>query len=225
MIAQTYFLARQARPMLSSVSIQGSQSSARAHNETDMGDSDHVPALQAIVSCLLGPRQSQSPPFLIHLSGTAIVSDYQSPTYLGKLNPKVWSDVNDLTTISTLPDSAPHRATEKLLFDTVRDHSDKVRIAIVCPPDIYGSGKGLAKTWSALVPMFIAEAKKLEDGSGRVFYHGDGANTRSWVHIDELMTLYLKLVEAAAEGGEGAEWNDKVCSPCGERPCRHHNNS
>jgi hypothetical protein len=96
------------------------------------------------------------------------------------------------------------------------DHNDKIRIAIVCPPDIYGPGKGLAKTSSALIPMFIAEAKKLEGGSGRVFYYGEGTNTRSWVHIDELTALYLKIVEAAAGGGEGAEWNDKVCFLAGE---------
>ncbi|KAF2654419.1 nucleoside-diphosphate-sugar epimerase [Lophiostoma macrostomum CBS 122681] len=172
-----------------------SSAAAQADVVVHMGNSDHLPALQAILDGLVHSRQSRSPPFLIHLSGSAI------------LNPKVWSDVDDLSTVSTLPDSAPHRPAEKLLLDTVRDHGGNINIAIVCPPDIYGPGKGLAKTWSATVPMFVAEAKKLEDG--RVFYHEEGTNTKSWVHIDDLMTLYLKLVEAAANRGEGAEWGAK----------------
>ena len=109
-----------------------------------------------------------------------------------------------------MPDAAIHRITEKLLFDTAKDHGDKVNVAIVCPPDIYGPGKGLAKTWSALVPLFIDQAKKLDDGAGRTFYYNEGTNARSWVHIDDLMRVYVKLVEAAIKGGEGAEWGEKV---------------
>jgi nucleoside-diphosphate-sugar epimerase len=78
----------------------------------------------------------------------------------------------------------------------------------MCPPDIYGKGKGLAKTRSVFVPMFIAESKKL---GNRTFYFNEGTNTRSWVHIDDLMQVYLKLVEAAASGGEGATWGLEVC--------------
>lgn len=67
----------------------------------------------------------------------------------------------------------------------------------MCPPDIYGKGKGLAKTHSAFVPFFVQEVRRL---GGKVFYYGDGTNTRSWVHIDDLMRVYLKVVEAAAAG-------------------------
>ncbi|KAF2249754.1 NAD(P)-binding protein [Trematosphaeria pertusa] len=166
------------------------------------GNSDHEPSLSAIITGLL---KRSSPGFLLHLSGTGIVSDWADPTYLGKLNPKIWSDIDDLGEISSLPEHALHRNTEKMLNATIADHSDKVNIAIMCPPDIYGRGRGrgLAKTWSAFVPFFVKESMGL---GGKVFYYGEGMNTRSWVHIDDLMIVYLKVVEAAAAGGGGFGW-------------------
>ncbi|KAF2873538.1 NAD(P)-binding protein [Massariosphaeria phaeospora] len=163
------------------------------------GNSDHEPSLNAIIAGLL--RRS-TPGFLMHLSGTAVVVDLHAEKYLGKAEPKIWSDTSNLADIWALPDTAPHRNTEKILNETVAKHGDKINIAIMCPPDIYGRGKGLAKTWSAYVPMFIDEAKKL----GAAFYYGDGSNFKSWVHIEDLMHWYLKVVEAAASGGGGLDW-------------------
>lgn len=158
------------------------------------GDSDHEPSLRAIISGLL---KRSTPGYLLHLSGTGIVSDWAEEEHLGKLNPKIWSDISSLDEIKSLPAHALHRNTEVILHETVRDYSGKVKIAVMCPPDIYGKGKGLVKTRSAFVPMFINEVQKLD---GKVFYYGEGTNTRSWVHIDDLMKVYLKVVEAAASG-------------------------
>ena len=166
------------------------------------GDSDHEPSLKAILSGLL---TRPTPGYLLHLSGTGIVSEWADEQSLGKANPKTWSDVSSIDEIRNLPARALHRNTEVILHDTVRDHGDKINIAIMCPPDIYGKGKGLAKTHSALVPMYIQEIQNL---GGKVFYYGEGGNLRSWVHIDDLMVLYLKVVEAAAAGKAGECFND-----------------
>jgi nucleoside-diphosphate-sugar epimerase len=158
------------------------------------GDSDHEASLNALLAGLL---QKPTPGYLIHLSGTGIVSDWATPTYLGSLNPKIWSDIDSLPEIANLPAGALHRNTETILHSHIAHSADKVNIAIMCPPDIYGKGKGLAKTQSALIPMFVNETLKAADK--RPFYVNDGTNTRSWVHIDDLMKLYTRVVEAAAE--------------------------
>ena len=134
------------------------------------------------------------------------MADWHDPTYLGKLNPKVWSDIDDLDSISTRPDGELHRHTEKYIFESAAKHGDRLKTAIICPPDIYGPGRGPGKTQSVYFPVFWDEIQKV----GSPFYAGDGANTRSWVHIEDLMTVYLKLVEAAVAGGEGAEWGREV---------------
>lgn len=181
------------------ISSAAEQADIVVHN----GDSDHEASLNAIIEGLL--RRS-TPGYLLHLSGTGIVSDWAEERYLGKLNPKVWSDVSSLDEIKSLPDGALHRNTEKILHSTVAQHSSKINIAVMCPPDIYGRGRGLAKTHSALIPVFVKESLALD--GGRVFYHGEGTNTRSWVHIDDLMRLYVSVVEAAAAGNKEFGWNE-----------------
>lgn len=164
------------------------------------GDSDHVGALNAIIAGLL---RRPTPGYLIHLSGTGIISDWKSTENLGKLNPKIWSDLDpqSLQEIRSLPDTAIHRETEKLLNSTTQKHGHRVNIAIMCPPDIYGKGKGLGKTRTVMTPLFL---KETQDLGGRVFFHADGTNTRSWVHIEDLMRMYLHVVEAAVSGSEDA---------------------
>jgi nucleoside-diphosphate-sugar epimerase len=128
---------------------------------------------------------------------------------LGKLNPKVWSDIDDIDAITSLPDQALHRNVDKIIQEAAAANGEKLKTAIICPPDIYGPGRGPGKTHSVYVPVFFDEIKK----SGTAFYAGEGKNTRSWVHIEDLMTVYLKLVEAAVAGGSGADWGREVRLP------------
>ncbi|KAH7412282.1 hypothetical protein DE146DRAFT_642740 [Phaeosphaeria sp. MPI-PUGE-AT-0046c] len=155
------------------------------------GDSDHISSLNALLTGLLS---KPTPGYLIHLSGTGIVSDWRTPTQLGTLNPKIWSDLTDVASIASLPAEELHRPTEELLHRYIAQHSDKVHIAIMCPPDIYGRGQGPGKTASALIPMFVNLI--LSSEHKQPFYVGDGTNTRSWVHVYDLMRLYLHVLDA-----------------------------
>ena len=146
--------------------------------------------------------------FLIHLGGTGVVADWQKPDYIGRLNPKIWSDIENIDEITSLPDQALHRNVDKIILDAGTKHSDKLKTAIVCPPDIYGPGSGPGRAASVYFPAFFKEIKQI----GLPFYAGEGTNTRSWVHIDDLMQVYLKLVEAAVAGGGNADWGKEVFS-------------
>jgi nucleoside-diphosphate-sugar epimerase len=159
------------------------------------GDSDHEPSLNALLAGLL---QRATPGYLLHLSGSGIVSDWNSTTHLGCLNPKTWSDISSLDEIANLPSGELHRSTESMLHHHMSSPSSnsKINIAILCPPDIYGPGTGPGKTSSALLPMYVAEI--LKSPQKRAFYVCEGTNTRSWVHINDLTSLYLHVVEAAA---------------------------
>ncbi|KAF9698654.1 hypothetical protein EKO04_003757 [Ascochyta lentis] len=161
------------------------------------GNSDHSGSLNAIIA---GLERRSSPGYLIHLSGTGIVSDWSSPTHLGRLNPKVWSDASasDLQEIRNLPNTALHRNTEVILHQTIRESTEKINVAIMCPPDIYGRGKGLFKTQSALIPLCVKESKTLgrvflvgkarNDGKETQQYFGENgyhfASTQEWSHLD-----------------------------------------
>jgi nucleoside-diphosphate-sugar epimerase len=193
--------------------IQGDYSSteliASAAEKADIvlhnGDSDHEPSLNAIISGLL--RRS-TPGYLIHLSGAGLISDWADTERLGTPSPKIWSDVSSLPEIRQIPTTAAtaalHGNTEAILHDTVAKHADKINIAIMCPPDIYGKGKGLGKTHSAYVPFFVKAVLRLQDR--RVFYYNQGTNLRGWVHIDDVMRLYLHVVETAASGKNSEQY-------------------
>ena len=163
------------------------------------GNSDHEASIKALIAGLL---KRESPSFLLHLGGTGVVADWRSDDYRGGLNPKVWSDIEDVNSIWSLPDNALHRNVDKIIQKAAEQHGDKLKTAIICPPDIYGPGKGLARSQSVYFPTLYAESVKL----GHTFYANSGKNSRSWVHINDLMTVYLRLVEAAAKGGDGKDW-------------------
>jgi nucleoside-diphosphate-sugar epimerase len=134
------------------------------------------------------------------------VADWRDPTYLGKLSPKIWSDIDDLDEITSRPDGELHRNVDKIIQKAASEHGEKLKTAIMCPPDIYGPGRGPGRTQSSHIPAEWNEIQKI----GHPFYAGDGTNTKSWVHMDDLMALYLNVVEAAAAGGKGADWGKEV---------------
>jgi len=162
------------------------------------GNSDHMPAVEAVLKgCARNPNVS----YMIHLSGTGTIADFMMfPT--GDYNSQIWSDTKNIKDIQSLPDYALHRPVDKLLQDFAVEHGDNVKVAIICPPDIYGTGTGTVKKTSWYVPVYVAEILK----RGYSFYLGKGENTRGMVHVEDLAELYVLLVEDAVAGGKRADW-------------------
>jgi nucleoside-diphosphate-sugar epimerase len=134
-----------------------------------------------------------------------VIADWKDGDY-GELNPKVWSDIDDIGTLTSMPDWALHRSVEKLIQSTAAEHGDKLKCAIICSSGVYGRGRGLVRTQSLYMPDFYDEIVKL----GAAFYTGSGGNRRGWVHMDDLMQVYLGLVDAAVAGGGNAIWGVEV---------------
>lgn len=135
------------------------------------------------------------------------MADFHDPEYLGRENPKLWSDVDDLEAITSLPERALHRPVDKIIQDAARAHADKLKTAIVCPSSIYGRGKGLGRTETVYFKTFLNEMKQQ---GGVPFYVKEGGNLQGWVELDDLMNAYLRLTEAAAAKGKGADWGVEV---------------
>lgn len=168
----------------------------------DGGNSKHQGAIKAHMAGLLR-RDSTS--FFIRLGGTGIIADFLTGPY-GELNPKVWSDIDDLDTLTSLPDTTPHRPVEKIIQAAAEEHGDKLKCAIICASGIHGKGRGMVRQQSLWMPDFYSEVIKF----GATFYTGTGGNSRGWTHIDDLMGIYLALVDDAAQGGGAADWGKAV---------------
>ena len=83
-----------------------------------VGNPKHIPSLAAHIAGLLRGSDSS---FLIRLAGTGIIADWQTGPY-GELNPKFWSEIDDIDTITNLPDENLHRPADKILQLTANEH-------------------------------------------------------------------------------------------------------
>lgn len=166
---------------------------------------------QAIIEGLAA-HPSSTQKYYIHTSGTAILcyQDMDRGTY-GEASHKVYDDIADVAEITSLPDHALHRNVDKLVLSAGSGLSPAqqnggrdgpIKTAIVCPPTIYGTGRGQGNTRSQQLPN-LAKAF-LERGSG--FYVGEGKTYWTNVHVHDLSELYVKLVEDASNGGKKATW-------------------
>ncbi|KAK4949341.1 hypothetical protein LTR10_011959 [Elasticomyces elasticus] len=168
-------------------------------------NADHTVAANAIVAGLAA-RTAERPGFFIHTSGTGILlfTDIRTKTF-GEASEKVYDDLEHVSEVTSLPDDAPHRHVDKIILAAGTDHSDRIKTAIVCPPTIYGNGRGPGNKISHQLPALCKST--IEHGTGIQV----GAGKTYWgnVHVHDLSTLYLKLVEEAAHGGSTAEWEGK----------------
>jgi nucleoside-diphosphate-sugar epimerase len=183
----------------------------KAASEVDIvvqcGSSDHLGAVTALLFGVVAgaKKRGGAAGYYIHLSGTGILSDFKDPdgkSYRGRENPKRYSDVADIGEVTSRSSGSLHQHTDLRIQEYADKYDDVMRTAIICPPDIYGRGYGPVKTSSVYFPAFVKEIKKL----GYAFYCNEGANLRGWVHIDDLMQVYVKIIEAAAIHDKNVTW-------------------
>jgi nucleoside-diphosphate-sugar epimerase len=167
----------------------------------DLGDIDH-PGCAAAILQGLSNKEGQS--FLIHLTGTGCISDEREQTWEGKYNPHVWNDIEEIKEIYDLPDSAQHHVIDKNIMNA---SNDLLHTAIICPPDIYGQNTGLGSRATFLVPDYVKVLLERK----QAFYLGAGENMRAITHINDVVDLFLILLDQAIKGGGTAQWGKEVC--------------
>lgn len=146
------------------------------------------------------------PGFYIHCGGTGILLwDDMSTSTFGESSDKIYDDMDGVSAVTSFPDEAPHRKTDKMILATGKEHGDRAKVAIVCPPTIYGIGRGPDNTRSHQLPELARVT--MEKGYG--VQVGAGKTLWSNVHVHDLSDLFLQLTENAAAGGSLAEWPGK----------------
>ncbi|KAH6975853.1 hypothetical protein EDB80DRAFT_740382 [Ilyonectria destructans] len=138
--------------------------------------------------------------YAIHLSGADNICylDLNTETY-GKAGDRVFNDLTDLEEILAPSNKAPHREVDVAILEAAKKGG---KTAIVCPPTIYGPGRGPGNKRSIQVPELAS--RTLQRGKAITVKGGD--NIWNSVHIHDLAKLFLLLVEAAVEGGGQADW-------------------
>ena len=132
-------------------------------------------------------------------------ADSERKTY-GILTEHEYDDWEGISEMINLPDSWEHRSVDKAVVSAGETNPGKLFTAIVCPPCIYGPGRGPDNQRSV-------QAYNLSRGiltRGRGFKINEGENIWHEIHIQDLSSLYLALVtESLQPGGGKATWNSQ----------------
>lgn len=110
-------------------------------------------------------------------------------------------DIEDTVLITEeLPDECPHRPIDKLVLAANKTSSGSLRTLVVCPPTIYGQGRGPVNQGSMQVPGMTRFT--LREGYAPILPPG----TAEWdhVHVHDLGAFLLLAVEAALDSTKNA---------------------
>ena len=119
----------------------------------------------------------------------------------------MYNDFSGIHELLTLPHSAPHRPVDEIILSaTANAENPLIHTAIICPPTIYGLGRGPCNQDSNQAPNLASWILKRGEG----FSCRGSSNIWCQVHVHDLSALYLKLGEAAASNnGHPATWNQE----------------
>lgn len=111
-----------------------------------------------------------------------------------------YDDWEGIAKMITFPDDAPHRHVDKVVV--AADNGSTVRTAVVCPPTIYGPGRGPGNKRGHQIYELAKATLMLKHG----VQVGKGEAVWTEVHVRDLSDVYVRLIDAAISGGGEATW-------------------
>ncbi|KAL5342715.1 hypothetical protein BJX70DRAFT_355625 [Aspergillus crustosus] len=159
--------------------------------------SDHVGAANAIAKGLVTGHSADRPGYWLHTGGTGILTYFDSEVKKvhGEHDDKVFNDYESVSELTNLPAEAFHRNVDQIVLNTGRKHGDSVKTVIVCPPTIYGRGRGPVSLRGRQV--YELSSFILKEGYTPVI--GKGLARWNNVHVYDLSRLFGLLLEAATD--------------------------
>ncbi|KAL3496463.1 hypothetical protein BJX62DRAFT_222123 [Aspergillus germanicus] len=159
--------------------------------------SDHVGAANAIAKGLVEGHSPSRPGYWLHTGGTGILTYFDSEVRKvhGEHDDKVFDDDENVDELVNLPAAAFHRNVDEIVLQTGIKHADSVKTVIVCPPTIYGRGRGPVALRGRQVyelATFILQQKYTP-------IIGKGLARWNNVHVYDLSRLFDALVRAAVD--------------------------
>jgi len=139
----------------------------------------------------------------LHTSGTGILTwkDAETKRFGQAPSQEAYNDLEGVSALTSLPDSAFHRDIDKMVLAA---GSDSVKTAIICPPTVYGAGRGPGNKRSRQVYVLVSTTLK----QGQAPQLGKGLSEWNNVHVHDLADLFVLLTEAAL--AKKPELDDKL---------------
>ncbi|GAB7354743.1 hypothetical protein MBLNU459_g5154t1 [Dothideomycetes sp. NU459] len=167
--------------------------------------SDHENAAKSIAAGLKAGHTKANPGFWLHTGGTGILTYFDSSaSKFGEESDKQFNDFSGVDELVNLPHEAFHRNVDEIVLEAGK--GDGVHTAIVCPPTIYGEGRGPSLTRGRQVYELAKTTLSIKKGP----IIGGGRARWNNIHVHDLADAYVLLVEAAAAKNTSPElWGDK----------------
>ena len=122
----------------------------------------------------------------------------ETKTYGEAPTQQPYDDLDRVHDLTHLPDTAWHRDVDKIVLSA---SSEALKTAIVCPPTIYGPGRGPGNQKSQQV--YKLARVTLEQGQAPQI--GKGLTEWDNINVQDLSDLFVLLVEAAVSGKENSD--------------------
>lgn len=137
------------------------------------------------------------PGFWLHTGGAGILTYFDSEVKktFGEHDDKVFNDLEGIEELVNLPAAAFHRNVDEIVLNTGKQHANLVKTAIICPPTIYGQGRGPVSGRGRQVYELASFVLK-EQYCPRI---GKGLSRWNNVHVHDLSNVFELLVEAALD--------------------------
>ncbi|VDB85182.1 unnamed protein product [Peniophora sp. CBMAI 1063] len=130
---------------------------------------------------------------LLHTSGTMLFNDVSAG---GKrVDGKYWND-NDETDMRNISPGAMHGPVDTAILKAGEE--GYVTNFTICPVNIVGPGTGPLKRPSQFIQLLVGFLLRYE----RPTYPGEGSSRYNYVHIDDLLDLYARVLDAIASGSQ-----------------------
>ncbi|KAH8723520.1 hypothetical protein GQ44DRAFT_309492 [Phaeosphaeriaceae sp. PMI808] len=177
----------------------------RGKRASDTADaSDHEGAAKAIAQGLSSKQPKGKPGFWLHTGGAGILcwETMRDDTRLGEWSDREYNDWTAVQDLTGLPEDAFHKNVDNIVLGA---GSESVKTAILCPPTIYGHGRGPVNTRSRQA----YELAHLIFTAQYIPIIGQGKARWNNIHISDLSQLFVLLTEAAVNNNIHSDlWND-----------------
>ncbi|TDL19368.1 NAD(P)-binding protein [Rickenella mellea] len=155
-------------------------------------DSDTIDLMNAIMRGLKKRKESGAgTPSYVHTSGSAVFLDGGNTGKYNK-NLKVWTDREEDIKLIT-PQMRHGQVDAPLLKAGEEGYASTY---IICPTGVHGPGKGPVAKVTAVYKYVLGASV----AAHAVTYVGEGSNVTNFVHIDDLVALYIKVISLALAG-------------------------
>ena len=142
-------------------------------------------------------HSASRPGFWLHTGGTGILTYFDSEVKktFGEKDDKVFNDLDGVDELIHRPAAAFHRNVDEIVLNTGTKHADVVKTAVICPPTIYGKGRGPVSGRGRQVYELASFILK-EQYCPRI---GKGLARWNNVHVRDLSRVFELLVQASSD--------------------------